>query len=144
MTRAYPGPGASNEPLHQAAHGDMRTFAHAGYDVVRVLLGLLLLTATVLKGFELATEPVANTNLLTSRWFLIIEVEFEFLFGLWLPSGLQPRLTRMTVRAEFRRVIARPGWPVIQFADPATPPREHTCWCSERLPSLEVLHERKA
>ena len=72
-----------------------------GYDVVRVLLGLLLLTAAALKGLQLATEPVANTSLLTSRWFLVIQVEFEFLFGLWLLSGLRPRATRLLAVALF-------------------------------------------
>ena len=78
-----------------------RGFRLAGYDVVRVLLGLLLLTAAAFKGFELATEPVANSGLLTSRWLLVIVVEFEFLFGLWLLAGLRPRLTRVAAIVVF-------------------------------------------
>ena len=73
----------------------------AGFDVVRILLGLLLLTAAALKGVELASSPVANPGLFTSRWFLVIVVEFELLLGLWLLSGLQPRHTRMTAIALF-------------------------------------------
>ena len=65
----------------------------AGYDVVRIVLGLILLTAAALKGHQLATEPVAETSLFTSRWFLIGVVEFELFFGLWLLSGLYPRRT---------------------------------------------------
>lgn len=64
-----------------------------GYDVVRIALGLLLLTAAGLKGYELASEPVAETGLLSSRWFLIGVVELELFFGLWLLAGLYPRLT---------------------------------------------------
>ncbi len=62
----------------------------AGYDVVRIGLGVLLLTAAALKGHQLATEPVAETGLLTSRWFLIAVVEFELFFGLWLLAALCP------------------------------------------------------
>ena len=64
-----------------------------GYDVIRIALGLLLLVAAGLKGHQLATEPVAETGLLTSRWFLIAAVEFELVFGLWLLLGLYPRRT---------------------------------------------------
>jgi|GEM_PF-495257 len=63
------------------------------YDVVRVLLAVLLLTAAALKGHQLATEPVANTSLLTSRWFLATVVEFELALGLWLLAGLYPQCT---------------------------------------------------
>lgn len=62
----------------------------AGYDAVRMALAALLLTAAGLKGYELATEPVAGTGLLTSRWFLIGVVEFEFFFGVWLLVGVCP------------------------------------------------------
>ncbi len=65
----------------------------AGYEVVRIGLGVLLLTAAALKGHQLATEPVAETGLLTSRWFLIAVVEFELFFGLWLLAGLLPKWT---------------------------------------------------
>jgi hypothetical protein len=56
-------------------------------------LGLLLLTAAILKGYELATGPVAEKDLLTSRWFLILAVEFELVLGLSLISGLWKRTT---------------------------------------------------
>ena len=68
----------------------------AAYDVVRIVLGLVLLTAAALKGHQLATEPVAETSLFTSRWFLIGVVEFELFFGLWLLAGLYPRSTWTT------------------------------------------------
>ncbi len=68
-----------------------------GYDVVRSLLGLVLLIAAALKGYQLATEPVANNSIFTSRWFLIAQVEFELMFGLLLLSGLYKRLMWMVV-----------------------------------------------
>jgi len=75
------------------ATGHWRGVRIAGYDVVRIVLGLVLLTAAALKGHQLATEPVAGTGLLTSRWFLIGVVEFEFFFGLWLLAGPYPKWT---------------------------------------------------
>ncbi len=75
------------------AEGQRRLATRTGYDVVRIALGLLLLTAAALKGHQLATEPIVETSLLTSRWVLIGVVEFELFFGLWLLAGLYPRWT---------------------------------------------------
>ena len=66
-----------------------------GFTVVRTLLGILLLTAGILKGYQLATEPTANTDLFTNKTFLMCLVEAELLFGIWLLSGLVPHVTRM-------------------------------------------------
>lgn len=65
----------------------------AGYDVVRVVLGLVLLAAAGLKGHQLLTEPVVGDGLLHARWLLIGIVEFELVFGLWLLAGVFPRAT---------------------------------------------------
>lgn len=59
------------------------------------LLGIILLVASVLKGYQLATEPVPEADLFTSRWFLASVVEFELFFSLWLLSGLYLRATRV-------------------------------------------------
>jgi hypothetical protein len=48
-----------------------------GFKVVLKGLGLLLLTAAVLKGQELLTTPVANTDIWSNRYFMIFQVEFE-------------------------------------------------------------------
>jgi thiol-disulfide isomerase/thioredoxin len=55
------------------------------------LLGILLLVAGMLKGWQLLTEPVANNDLWSYRPFLILQVEFELALSLWLLSGLLPR-----------------------------------------------------
>jgi hypothetical protein len=57
-------------------------------DLVLTVLGLLLLTAAVLKGHELLTVPVASEGLWSWRPFLIFQVEFELALGIWLLSGL--------------------------------------------------------
>jgi len=65
---------------------------HSAGDILLKALGLLLLTAAVLKGHELLTVPVANRGLWTWRPFLIFQVEFELALGLWLLSGVFKRL----------------------------------------------------
>ena len=61
-----------------------RSIESINYDVVRILVALLLLTASALKCWQLATEPVLGTSLLESRWLLMATVEGELLLGLWL------------------------------------------------------------
>jgi len=63
----------------------------SGCGLVRVLLGVLLLVAAGLKAHQLATEPVAERDLLSNRTFLVVWVELELLFGTWFVSGLLPR-----------------------------------------------------
>jgi len=52
------------------------------------VLGLLLLTGAVLKGWQLLTEPLANNDIWSNRLFLIFVVEFELALAIWLLSGL--------------------------------------------------------
>lgn len=65
----------------------------SGYDVLRMLLAVLLLTAAALKAYQLSTSPILGSTLVTSRWFLIGLVQFELLFGVWLLSGVWPSLS---------------------------------------------------
>ena len=66
-----------------------------GFRIVRLAFGLLLLVAAALKGHQLATAPVPEADLLTSRWFLIALVECELALGLWFLSGWRPSLIRL-------------------------------------------------
>lgn len=59
--------------------------------IVLRLLGVLLLAAGALKGWQLLTEPMANNDIWSYRPFLILQVEFELAMGLWLLSGLLPK-----------------------------------------------------
>jgi hypothetical protein len=68
-----------------------RNMREMGLKFVLRGLGLLLLTAAVLKGHELLTTPMANTDLWSNRYFLIFQVEFELALGIWLLSGLFKR-----------------------------------------------------
>ena len=65
----------------------------SGYDVVRILVALLLLTASALKCWQLSTEPVIGDGVLDSRWLLMASVEAEIVLGCWLLGGLLARLT---------------------------------------------------
>ena len=60
-------------------------------NILLKILGVLLLTATAMKGWQLLTEPVANTDIWSNRYFMIFQVEFELALGIWLMSGLFKR-----------------------------------------------------
>ena len=47
-------------------------------NIVLRALGLLLLTAAVLKGRELLTTPMANADIWSKRYFMIFQIGFEF------------------------------------------------------------------
>ena len=64
-----------------------------GYNRLRLVVALLLLTAAALKGYDLANGPVVGSGLLDSRWLLIGVVEMEILFGLWLLANIWPKPT---------------------------------------------------
>jgi hypothetical protein len=63
--------------------------------VIPVAVGALLLLASGLKYYELATEPVAEFDLWTSRWFLVGLSDFELILGLWLLVGCWPNASRV-------------------------------------------------
>lgn len=87
-----PSPGGRVKRLGRSLLGSIGPIA-AGYDVLRILLAALLLTAAGLKAYQLSTEPTLGTGLLDSRWLLIAAVEFELFFGLWLLANILPRAT---------------------------------------------------
>ena len=58
------------------------------HSIVLKILGILLLTAVILKGWQLLTEPLANKDIWSYRPLLIFTVEFELALALWLLSGL--------------------------------------------------------
>lgn len=60
-------------------------------DVVRYVLGAILLVAAGLKAHELAMEPQVSAGVLEARWLLIAVVEGEILFGIWLVAGTYGR-----------------------------------------------------
>lgn len=97
----------------------------AAFGVLRVVLGLVLLTAAILKGWQLATEPTLEKGLLTSRWVLITGVEVEWLLSFWLLSGLRKRVVWWAVLACF---IAFAGISLYKVAS-----GEASCGCFGKL-----------
>ncbi|MHC4647203.1 MAG: hypothetical protein ACYTBJ_17055 [Planctomycetota bacterium] len=59
-----------------------------GLCILLRLLGVLLLAAAVLKGWQLLTEPVADSDIWSYRPFLVFQVEFELVLAVWLLSGV--------------------------------------------------------
>ena len=69
--------------------------------IVLKTVGLILLVAGVLKGYQLVTEPVANNSVWTYRPCLIVQVELELALGVWLLSSLLPKVAWLTALACF-------------------------------------------
>lgn len=70
-------------------------------NILLKILGLLLIIAAVMKGWQLLTEPVANKDIWTNRAFLIFTVEFELALGIWLLSGIFRKLSWLSATACF-------------------------------------------
>ena len=64
------------------------------FTALRIALGMLLVAAAALKGHELATVPFPHHRLFSARWMLIVLVDAELVFGLWLFWGFRPVFTR--------------------------------------------------
>lgn len=60
------------------------------YDVVRVVLGLVLLTAAALKAHQLATGAVIAGENFDSEWLISGAILVEGLLALWLCAGVLP------------------------------------------------------
>ena len=69
----------------------------AASDIVLKALGLLLVTAAVLKAHELLTVPLLGNGLWSWRPFVIFQVEFELALGIWLVSGVAKPLGWLTI-----------------------------------------------
>lgn len=68
----------------------------------RCVLGVTLLAAAALKGYELATSPVASGDgLWNSRPLLIAAVEYELVLGVWLLAGWRPVWAHRVALATF-------------------------------------------
>lgn len=65
----------------------------SGWQVLRVLLGLVLLAAALFKVHELSTTPYLDK--FPPRWVMIVFTELEILFALWL-FFVPKRLTQTT------------------------------------------------
>jgi hypothetical protein len=93
---------ASGEGARRSALGARRSALGA---LVRtflpVSLGLLLLTAAGLKGYELLATPLPEASLWSWRAFRIGAVEAEGVLGLWLLSGLRRHGARRVALAGF-------------------------------------------
>lgn len=77
----------------EISNGKTGVSQNQGWHLVRIAVAGLLLTASALKCWQLATEPIIGTSLLDSRWLLMATVEFELLFGLWLLANIWAKPT---------------------------------------------------
>ena len=70
-------------------------------NIILKLLGILLITAAALKGWQLLTEPMPENSFWSSRPVLIGLVELELALGFWLLSGLFKRAAWLTASVCF-------------------------------------------
>lgn len=70
-------------------------------NIVRWIAGVILILAAILKGHELFTTPAAEKGILSNRWLLIGLIEFEWILGVLLLSGLMTRVTWATAVVAF-------------------------------------------
>ena len=77
----------------EIGNGKTGVSRNQSWHLVRIGVAGLLLTASSLKCWQLATEPVIGTSLLDSRWLLMATVELELLFGLWLMANVWAKPT---------------------------------------------------
>jgi hypothetical protein len=66
----------------------------SAFDAIRVVLGLVLLVASMTKAYALASGLTIESPFITSRWFMPMLAGFEAIFGVWLLSGVRPHLAR--------------------------------------------------
>src|SRR5262245_8921771 len=74
--------------------------------LIPIAMSLVLVAAALAKGHQLATGPVAEQDLWTSRWFLIAVVAFELFLALWLVCGFHAQLARYVALACFMLFLA--------------------------------------
>ena len=87
---------------------DSRT--RLAYAVVRCALGAILLVAAALKAHQLATQPLAEDSVFSSRAVLTLWFEVEIVLGLWLFSGLFPRAALVAAMGCFSLFSAVTGF----------------------------------
>ncbi len=84
-----------------------------GYQVVRCLLGSLLLVAALLKLNGLAADPVARMGIFSTPEFQVAVIEFELFLAVWLLWGKRPLgswLVALATFAGFAAVSFYQGW----------------------------------
>lgn len=67
----------------------------AAFDILRSVVGFLLLVAALLKAHQLISEPPVPGGILDNRRFQAFLIEVEFIFGVWLEYGLYSKVTRV-------------------------------------------------
>ena len=81
--------------------------------IVRVLLGILLLTAAGLKLYGLSASAVPRVGWFAQPWVQLLAAEWELVLGAWLLSGVYPRvswLAALVTFVTFAGVSGYLGW----------------------------------
>ena len=94
-----------------------RTMRSRAYSTLRLALATLLLVAALLKGHELATEPVAGGTIFDSRPWLVGVVQGQLFLGIWLAANVYPRTVKFVTLAVFFAFACVSAYKVLSGAD---------------------------
>lgn len=114
----------TDDPVGEGAAGRPQARGR-GAEVLRVVLGLLLLTAAALKSHGLALDPLAEDSFLSSPRLQIATIQVEVLLGLWLLSGWMRRVA-WVVAIGFFGVMALVSFSLVTEG-------QESCGCFGRL-----------
>ena len=77
-------------------HTDKRVRKLSAFVLVSLIVGIFLWFGAITKGYQIATEPIAE-----NKWFAIFSCQYEWFLGLLLILGIYPRLVRPIAMATF-------------------------------------------
>ena len=84
------------------------------YGTLAVLVGMFLIAAAVLKGYQLAYFSLREDDLVSSRALYVLFVSCEFLFGSWLITGLYRQATRIVALLGFYGLLNVSLWQALE------------------------------
>jgi Protein of unknown function (DUF1573) len=112
----------SPSPQRQRLRRQLHNGRGGGAKTMRILLGLLLLTAAGLKGYEHFTHfTPSGQRIWEARWFQLFLVELEACLGLWLLTGFRWRVARYLAIIAFTMFAGVNVWQISQG--------EQSCGC---------------
>ncbi len=103
---AAPLPRGESVQTRGGGRSYLRSIRRGWHRYLDVLLGAVLLTAGILKGWQLLTDPSVGRAAGFPREVLLAATAFELAFGSWLLAGLYRHLTRWIALAWFTSLAA--------------------------------------
>lgn len=100
---------------------DVKCLFAANWLTIRRLAAAVLLIAAAMKVHQMATQPVAHSEIISSQWLILGLVGYELFLATWLLSGVWPK------RARFVSLVTFAGFGVVSLL--AALQGDATCGC---------------